>query len=85
MEKVEKADVTPLTTSIEKLNTSINDISKHSQTLANAVNTLGKQGNSSGSERKSKGSIVGRIRSKIFRKKTSKQTTSESQNDNEGK
>ena len=85
VEKVEKADVTPLTTSIEKLNTSINEISKHSQTLANAVNTLGKQGNSSGSERKSKGSIVRRIRSKIFRKKTSKQTTSESQNDNEGK
>ena len=85
VEKVEKADVTPLTTSIEKLNTSINEISKHSQTLANAVNSLGKQGDSSGSERKSKGSIVGRIRSKIFRKKTSKQTTSESQNDNEGK
>ena len=85
VEKVEKADVTPLTNSIEKLNTSINAISKHSQTLANAVNTLGKQENSSGSERKSKGSIVRRIRSKIFRKKTSKQTTSESQSKNEGK
>ena len=58
VEKVEKADVTPLTTSIEKLNTSINEISKHSQTLANAVNTLAKQGDSSGSERKPKRSFL---------------------------
>lgn len=85
VEKVDKADVTPLTNSIERLNTSINAISQHSQTLANAVNTLGKQEKASDAERKKKASFVGKIRNKLTRKKTSKQTTSDSQNDNEGK
>ena len=84
VEKVEKADVTPLTTSIEKLNTSINEISQNSQTLANAVSTLAKQGSSSGSERKPKRSFFGRIRNPFSRKKTSEQTSSKSQNNNEG-
>ena len=84
VEKVEKADVTPLTTSIEKLNTSINEISQNSQTLANAASTLAKQGSSSGSERKPKRSFFGRIRNPFSRKKTSEQTSSKSQNNNEG-
>ena len=84
VEKVEKADVTPLTTSIEKLNTSINEISKHSQTLANAVNTLAKQGDSSGSERKPKRSFLKGKWNPFNRKKTSDQTTSDSQTNNEG-
>ena len=81
---MEKADVTPLTTSIEKLNTSINEISKHSQTLANAVNTLAKQGDSSGSERKPKRSFLKGKWNPFNRKKTSDQTTSDSQTNNEG-
>ena len=40
VEKVEKADVTPLTTNIGRLNTAINEISQNSRTLAGAVNTL---------------------------------------------
>ena len=43
VEKVNKADVTPLTASIERLNTSVNEISKNSQTLADAVNQLTEQ------------------------------------------
>ena len=39
-EKVEKADVTPLTVGIGKLNTSINEISQSSRTLTDAVNTV---------------------------------------------
>ena len=54
VEKVEKADVTPLTTSIEKLNTSINEISKHSQTLANVVERLARQEGASASGQKTK-------------------------------
>ena len=54
VEKVEKADVTPLTTSIEKLNTSINEISKHSQTLANVVERLARQEGASASRQKTK-------------------------------
>ncbi len=46
VEKVEKADVTPLTANIGKLNAAINEISGHSQVLANAVNGLAKQINS---------------------------------------
>ena len=48
VEKVEKADVTPLTANIGNLNTAINDISQNSQILANAVNTLTEQISSSG-------------------------------------
>ncbi len=49
VEKVDKADVTPLTNSIERLNTSINAISQHSQTLANAANKLVQREGASGS------------------------------------
>ena len=85
VEKVEKADVTPLTANIGHLNTAINEISQNSRTLANAVNTLAKQGSSSGSERKPKRSFFGRIRNPFSRKKTSGQTSSDPQSKNEGK
>ena len=48
VEKVEKADVTPLNVNIERLNTIIGDISQNSQTLAIAVSQLARQINSSG-------------------------------------
>ena len=85
VEKVEKADVTPLTASIEKLNISVNQISQHSRTFANAVNTLEKRESSSRVEQKSKRSIFGRIRNRFSRKKTAEQSTSESQTNNEEK
>ena len=47
VEKVEKADVTPLTANIGKLNTAINEISQNSRTLADAVNRLTRQIDSS--------------------------------------
>ena len=71
VEKVEKADVTPLTANIGRLNTAINEISQNSRTLANAVNTLAKQISSSGSERKPKRSFFAKIRNLFSRKKTS--------------
>lgn len=43
VEKIEKADVTPLNTNIGKLNATIEQISQNSQTLANAVNQLTRQ------------------------------------------
>lgn len=84
VEKVEKADVTPLTTGIEELNNSIKEISGHSRTFAKAVNTLGKQQNSSRTEQKPKDpqektvkpepkpnpSFWGRARNMFTRKKT---------------
>ena len=90
VEKVEKADVTPLTASIEKLNISVNQISQHSRTFANAVNTLEKresssrveqkskrsQRNLSGSVQEPKRSIFGRIRNRFSRRKTAGQSTS---------
>ena len=85
VEKVEKADVTPLTANIGRLNTAINEISQNSRTLANTVNTLAKQISSSGSERKPKRSFFGKIRNRFSRKKTSEQTSAESQSKNEGK
>ena len=85
VEKVDKADVTPLTANIGRLNTAINEISQNSRTLANTVNTLAKQISSSGSERKPKRSFFGRIRNRFSRKKTSEQTSAESQSKNEGK
>lgn len=45
VEKVEQADVTPLTANIGKLNTSINEISGHSRTLADSVDKLARQVN----------------------------------------
>ena len=48
VEKVEKADVTPLNVNVERLNTIIGDISQNSQTLAIAVSQLARQINSSG-------------------------------------
>ena len=48
VEKVEKADVTPLNANIERLNTIIGDISQNSHTLAITVNQLARQINSSG-------------------------------------
>ena len=83
VEKVGKADVTPLTASIEKLNTSVNAISQHSQTLANAVNTLGKREHSTGVGRKLKSSYRGGKWNPLNWKKTSGQP-SESQTNNEG-
>ena len=89
VEKVEKADVTPLTANIGRLNTAINEISQNSRTLANAVNTLAKQVNSSDRSPSQpiqrKPSFFGRIRNPFSRKKTSGQTSSESQSKNEGK
>ena len=84
VEKMEKADVTPLTANIGRLNTAINEISQNSQTLANAVNTLANQGSSSEPEGKSKRSFFKRI-NPFSRKKTSGQTSAESQSKNEGK
>ena len=89
VEKVEKADVTPLTANIGRLNTAINEISQNSRTLVNAVNTLAKQVNSSDRSPSQpiqrKPSFFGRIRNPFSRKKTSGQTSSESQSKNEGK
>ena len=89
VEKVEKADVTPLTANIGRLNTAINEISQNSRTLANAVNTLAKQVNSSDRSPSQpiqrKPSFFGRIRNPFSRKKTSGQTSSESQSKNEEK
>ena len=64
VEKVKKADVTPLTANIGKLNTAINEISQHSRTLADAVNRLTRQIDSSGT---SGSGQTGKIRS-FFRK-----------------
>ena len=43
VEKMERADVTPLNVNIERLNTIIGDISQNSQTLAITVNQLARQ------------------------------------------
>ena len=64
VEKVEKADVTPLTANIGRLNTAINEISQNSRTLANAVNQLTRQIDLSGT---SGSGQTGKIRS-FFRK-----------------
>ena len=71
VEKVEKADVTPLTANIGRLNTAINEISQNSRTLANTVERLAQQVNSSGSERQLKRSFFRRIWNLFSRKKTS--------------
>ena len=73
VEKVEKADVTPLTANIGRLNTAINEISQNSRTLTGAVNTLTRQIGTSESEQKPKRSFFaffGRI-NPFSRKKTS--------------
>ena len=71
VEKVEKADVTPLTVNIGRLNTAINEISQNSQNLADTVKGLTQQVNSSGSERQLKRSFFRRIWNLFSRKKTS--------------
>ena len=71
VEKVEKADVTPLTTNIGRLNTAVNEISQNSRALANAVERLAQQVDSSGSERQLKRSFFRRIWNLFSRKKTS--------------
>lgn len=80
--KAEKADVTPLTANIGRLNTAINEISQNSRTLVNAVNTLAKQLNSSESERQPKRSFLEKIWNLFSRKKTSGQTSADSQSKN---
>ena len=65
MEKVEKADVTPLTTNIGRLNTTIDKIAQNSRTLANAVDRLARQMQTSETERpdrtRKKRSFFGKI------------------------
>ena len=85
VEKVDKADVTPLTNSIERLNTSINAISQHSQTLANAANKLAQHEGASGSVPKTKRSSFKSKLNPLSWIRTSKQNNSGTQNDNEGK
>ena len=88
VEKVEKADVTPLTANIGRLNTAINQISQNSRTLTGAVNTLTRQISTSETNgpgrMQKKRSFFGRI-NPFSRKKTSGQTSSESQSKNERK
>ena len=83
VEKVDNADVTPLTASIDKLNTSINDISQHSETFADSVESLATQVKSTESEVKPKKKIISKLRSKFSRKKTSKLNDFDSQSQNE--
>ena len=61
VEKMERADVTPLNVNIERLNTIIGDISQKSQTLADTVNGLARQINTSESEPSPKRSFWQRI------------------------
>ena len=72
VEKVEKADVTPLTANIGRLNTAINEISQNSRALTGAVNTLTRQLGASESEQKPKRSFFAFFRKLIlfFRRKT---------------
>ena len=60
-ELVQKADVTPLNTNIEKLNATIEKISQNSQTLADAVNGLERQINVSESEPSPKRSFFSKL------------------------
>ncbi len=80
--KAEKADVTPLTSSIEKLNTSINEISEHSQNLGDSVDRLigqihlsGENGSDSTGRRKK--SFLQKIWNLFQRRKPSTHVTSE--------
>ena len=88
VEKVEKADVTPLTDNIGRLNTAINEISQNSRTLANTVDRLARQMRASEAEvsdrTRKKRSFFGRI-NPFSRKKTAGQTSSESKSQNEEK
>lgn len=88
VEKVDKADVTPLTDNIERLNTAINEISQNSRTLANTVDRLARQIRASEAEvpnrTRKKRSFFGRI-NPFSRKKTAGQTSSESKPQNEEK
>ena len=80
--KAEKADVTPLTAKIEQLNTAINEISQNARTLTNAVNSLARQLNSSESERQPQRLFLEKIWNLFSRKKTSGQTSTDSQSKN---
>ena len=88
VEKVEKADVTPLTDNIGRLNTAINEISQNSRTLANTVDGLGRQMRVSEAQvpdrTRKKRSFFGKI-NPFSRKKTDGQTSSESKSQDEGK
>ena len=85
VEKVDKADVTPLTASIEKLNTSINAISQHSHSLADAVDRLARQEGSLGSGQKTKRPFFKIILNPLSWIWPFKKTTSETKNKNEEK
>ena len=89
VEKVEKADVTPLTANIGRLNTAINEISQNSRTLANAVNTLAKQISSSGENSANpiqrKIPFLQRIRILFLGKPSSIQTSAKPQSKDKGK
>ena len=85
VEKVDKADVTPLTASIEKLNTSINAISQHSHSLADAVDRLARQEGSLGSGQKTKRPFFKIILNPLSWIWPFKKNTSETKNKNEEK
>ena len=85
VKKVEKADVTPLNENIGSLNKTINEIAQTSQTLETTVDRLARQIHSSEPEQQPKRSFFKRIWNLFARKKTSGQSSSDSQNDNEGK
>ena len=85
VEKVDKADVTPLTASIEKLNTSINAISQHSHSLADAVDRLARQEGSLGSGQKTKRPFFKIILNPLSWRWPFKKNTSETKNKNEEK
>lgn len=88
VEKVEKADVTPLTDNIGRLNTAVDEISQDSRTLANAVDKLAQRMRVSEAEvpdrTRKKRSFFGKI-NPFSRKKTVGQTSSESKSQGEGK
>ena len=89
VEKVEKADVTPLTANIGRLNTAVNKISQNSRTLANAVNTLAEQISSSGEDPANpiqrKIPFLQRIRILFLGKPSSTQTSAKPQSKDKGK
>ena len=87
VEKAEKADVTPLTANIERLNTAVNQISQNSRTLTGAVNTLTREIRTSGERLSIQGkfSLLERIRVLFLGKPASKQTSEKSQSEKKQK
>ena len=81
VEKAEKADITPLTANIERLNTAVNQISQNSRTLTGAVNTLTREMRTSGESLsiQRKFSFLERIRVLFLGKPGSKQTSKKPQ------